>query len=277
MTVEISSGWPAATGSLSCTLVDSLDSFILDDLSPESCVQLISDSEENRGEVVLAATGNTGTTGFLLVTDCPRWEVVGGIQYLTTVQGNLLDSFEGTQVYSVQLKLPKTYEKLTLRLPPSAKSCWLYCVQVVTSKMECVRVGHFDIRNVNHLLGDDKQLSNKAEKFKSLFENFQPSQNSSVSTDLLKSPPKMSDLILNPMLLQSMLGQSTSPKNTLPPAPDTGKQNTDSNILFLKSYIDKKFEVMEQNILKVIEDKDKIQNVKLDKILEHLNSVKNDR
>eukprot|EP00090_Calanus_glacialis_P031687 TRINITY_DN5267_c0_g1_i1.p1 TRINITY_DN5267_c0_g1~~TRINITY_DN5267_c0_g1_i1.p1 ORF type:complete len:276 (+),score=67.32 TRINITY_DN5267_c0_g1_i1:44-871(+) len=275
MTVEISSGWSTTTGSLACSVVSSLESFSLDDLTPNSCVHLSWCSDDDRGELVLTATRSTAVSGFLLVTDCPRWEVVGGIQYLTSVQGDLLDSFEGTQVFSVQLKLPKTYEKLTLRLPPSVRSCWLYCVQAVTEKIESVKIGHFDLNNVNILLGEEKQLSNKAEKFKSLFENFQASQNNPGASDMLKSPPKMSDLMLNPMLLHSMMGKPHSPLK--PRTPITENPDTDTNFLLLKTYIDKKFEIMEHNIMKVIEEKDKLQNVKLDKILEHLHSVKNDR
>jgi len=281
MEVEISSSWPTSSGSLACSVGESLESFTLDDLTPDSCVHLSSDGDDDRGEVVLAAAEFLAISEFLIVTDCARWEVVGGIQYLSSVQGDLLDSFEGTNVYSVQLKLQKAHEKLTIRLPPSTRSCWLYSMQVVLTRKENVRIGHFDIKNVNHLLGDEKQLSNKAEKFKSLFENFQSSQNSPSASDLLKSRPKMSDLMMNPLLLQTLMGKPSLPVNTvnsLPVetvnSPSALSDNKSTDFMLLKTYIDKKFEDMEQNIMKVIVEKDKQQNEKLDQILDKLNLVK---
>jgi len=282
MPVGISSSWPCVTGTLACTEVSSLDSFQLSDISPDGCVHLGSDSEsDSRGELTLTTTGNFSISGVLIVTDCPRWEVVGGIQYLKSVQGTLLDSFEGTNLFSVQLKLQKSYEKLTLRLPPSVRSCWVYCAQVVSTVQGSVRMGHFDINNVNNLLGVEKQLSSKAEKFKSLFENFQSCQSSSDrSKELTNVPPKMSDLMLNPMLMQSMLGHSTNNTTSSGVTEDgspLNNENKDTNFVFLKTYIDKKFEKMELNILRVIQEKDRIQNEKLDIILKHLNPVKDDR
>merc|ERR1712179_522546 len=162
------------------------------------------------GEIVIAAAGSAVISEFLLVTDCPRWEVMAELQYLTSAQGELLDSFEGTNVYSAQLKLPKLYDKLTLRLPPSVRSCWLYSVQVVTSRKDNAEAiaGHFDIKSVNNLIGDGKQLSQKAENFKCLFEKFQVGSGAS---ELSTGPPKMNDLMHNPLLLQALMQRPSLP------------------------------------------------------------------
>jgi len=269
MEVEVTTHWQIVTGSLTCTTVPSLENFSFDSVNPDSCVYISSDSSEQRGEILLAVKGSSAISEFLVITDCPRWEIVAGLQYLTSVQGELVDCFDGTNVYSVQLKLPKTYEQLTLRLPPSGTSCWIYSLQVVTKEIERPRVGHFDINSVNNLIGDEKQLSNKAEHFKSLFEKFQANQSSS---KLSTEPPKVSDLMLNPLLLQTMMQ-----KKPIPPSPVTDKQNSEEQFLLLKAYIDSKFKVMEENILKIVAEKDKEQNAKLDQIISQLNELKNDR
>ena len=267
----MTTGWPILSGTLTCSTVSTLESVSLDSVSPDSCVHISSENSDTRGEVVITATSSAALSGFLLVTDCPRWEIVAGLQYLTSVQGELLDSFEGTQVYSVQLKLPKLYDKLTLRLPPSITSCWLYSVQVVTSRKETttIGVGHFDINTVNHLIGDGKQLSQKAENFKGLFEKFQAGSGAS---QLPTEPPKMSDLVHNPLLLQSLMQ-----KPSLPACPISEKQSNGDQFLLLKGYIDRKFEVMEENILKVIAEKDREQSAKLDRIIDQLNAGNNNR
>jgi len=82
----------------------------------------------------------------------------------------------------------------------------------------------------------------------------------------------MSDLMHNPLLLQALMQ-----KPSLPPPPKSEEQSNRDQFLLLKDYIDRKFEVMEENILKVIAEKDREQSAKLDKIIDQLNAERNNR
>lgn len=90
----LSSTWTPVSGDLSGPLVmlDSLDLFSLDQLALDHCVQLApSPTSSDRCELeVLSSRVTTSITSLVLVSSCPRWEVVGDLQYLLSLQGTPL-------------------------------------------------------------------------------------------------------------------------------------------------------------------------------------------
>ena len=83
MNVSISSNWRQTTGSLSLAKVCDIDDVDPEDLSAESCVLLTHPIEDERGELII--TGSV--SAILLITDAPRWEVLGNLGYLFSVHG----------------------------------------------------------------------------------------------------------------------------------------------------------------------------------------------
>ena len=156
------------------------------------------------------------------------------------------------KIYSVKIVLKsRTYERITLRLPPNCSSCWLYKASAVVSNEPrqpptASSLGHFDLQNINSLLPSSSQskLSDGAEKFKSLFDSFQSSGGGS------KLGPGSSMMSMN-------ISQH-------PAAP--------SDTFMLKSYIDFKFEELEKKVVTLIEDKDRNNQAKLERIITLLES-----
>ena len=102
-------------------------------------------------------------------------------------------------------------------------------------------LGHFDLQNINSLLptSSASTLSDGAGKFKSLFDSF---QSSGAGRQL---DPSMMMMMMNKSGIQqenNSHSQRTSPSETL----------------MLKSYIDMKFEQLEKKVIKIIDEKDKI-------------------
>ena len=63
----------------------------LDSLEPGDCCRLSGAGRAGqRLEVELSAESQEEITAFALVTDCPRWEVLIGQQYFTSIQGKRL-------------------------------------------------------------------------------------------------------------------------------------------------------------------------------------------
>jgi len=280
MAVNLSSSWSLQSGSLNCSIVGSIENFDAEDICTENCSLLVKCDSDVRGELIFEAPSGVGITGILLVTDRPRWELLGGIEFLCSVQGKLLDNFDDVSVYTVQRNLNKVFERITLRLPPPAQSCWLYAVQVTTSLMVSQKVGHFDVNSVNQILGDSKQLSNNAQKFKSVFDMFQATHNSS---SFMQLSSNIGNLMLNPPVTlsggknntSSELPLQQSERSNASPTTDTNQgsllQPHDDNFMLLKMYIDQKFISLERNIMKSIEDRDRVINSKLDLIINKVN------
>ena len=164
-----------------------------------------------------------------------------------------MEEIEGSKVYYVDINLSsRTFEKLTLRLPPSVQSCWLYGIFVKCSdKMKTFAPNqHFNLHNINSLLSDSSQISSNAEKFKDLFDTFQ------------RTGP-----------LQSAFLASSGASLDINHKPESCSSNDpvlESNIPVLKMYIDSKFQELENRIMSKIEENEQKQNAKLDKIIELL-------
>ena len=174
------------------------------------------------------------------------------MQYLFSKTGKLIEKVEESSVYLVKISLKnEAFDKFILRLPPSIKSCWIYGVFVEKKTTPVIKPNfnqHFDVESINSLLSNSSHLSSNAEKFKSLFDNFQGTGASSMS---MPTAP-----ILNPSTSNlNSSGDSDSP-----------------NFQFLKFYIDSKFQQLEEKLIRIIEEKDKVQNDKLDIMIKLLES-----
>jgi len=245
-TITITSNWSQSNGSLSVTHVASAKDIDLDTMTPEACVLLSPlDGEDERCQVVLSGPVDS----IVVITDCPRWEVVGNIQYLFSCSGKIIEEVEDSKIFSVEVSLKKhSFDKITLRLPPTAKACWIYSVFVEKKcSPSAPNSQHFDLKNINNLMSSSSKLSSNAEQFKTLFDTFQSSASHNI--------PQMG------MIPKSMPNSSGDSSTDLP---------------LLKFYIDKKFLELEDKLTKKIEQNAKVQNDKLDtiiKLLEHQRSM----
>ena len=167
--------------------------------------------------------------------------------------GELIDEAEDSKIYSVKILLKsRSYEKVTLRLPPACSSCWIYKASAVLGekpKPIHSNLGHFDLENINNLLptSNASTLSDGAEKFKNLFDSFQSSG---------------AGRHLDPSMMMMMNRGADQQDNN-----SRSQRTSPSETLMLKSYIDMKFEQLEKKVIKIIDEKDKINQSKLDRII----------
>ena len=167
--------------------------------------------------------------------------------------GQLIDDAEDSKIYSVKILLKsRSYEKVILRLPPACSSCWIYQASAVVCtepRPTPSSLGHFDLHNINSLLptSSASTLSDGAGKFKNLFDSFQSSG---------------AGRQLEPSLMMMMSRSANQQDNN-----SHSQRTSPSETLMLKSYIDMKFEQLEKKVIKIIDEKDKINQSKLDRII----------
>ena len=201
-----------------------------------------------------------------LTSSRPLWEVVGGLQYIASLRGQKFDlgEEEGEEeelaMFKGSLVLTPGHSRLTLRLPPSSTSpVWLFSLAVKLSPAPLPKTsGHFSLNSVDSLLTNSQPLSDKAQQFRSIFQAFQ------TSGPLSSIPPA------------TMSQNSPAPLSSpAAPAQDGGSGNTPlqesppsaASLLLFKSYIDQKFEALEEKLLGSIAASEQAQSARLDKIL----------
>merc|ERR1712083_767947 len=137
---------------------------------------------------------------------------------------------------------------------------WLFSLAVTLAPAPLPTAsGHFSLTSVDSLLTNSQPLSDKAQQFRAVFQAFQ------MSGPLSGLPPTL----VSP-------GPSLSS-----PAPPTAGGDIDNStaqdsptsaasLLLFKSYIDQKFETLEEKLLGAIAASERAQSAKLDKILKLL-------
>ena len=168
--------------------------------------------------------------------------MLGNLQYLFSSSGTVMEEVEDSKVYSVEVSLRTlNYGRYVLRVPPSVQSCWIYSVFVEKANLPLKSSPrpHFNLENINNLMSDTKGLSTKAEQFKTLFDTFQNSGPLNVPLSMATGP--------------SLLTGNSEDKS--------------SNLSMLKFYIDQKFKDLEEKVMKKLDESEKVQPAKLDKIL----------
>ena len=240
--ILISSNWSQANGSLSVITVDNIAEIDLDEMmTPESCVLLSPDHNDDRGHLEISGP----LTSVTLITDNQRWEVLGNMQYLFSSSGKVIEEMDESKVYSVEMSLKSSNcGRYIFRLPPSVQSCWIYSVIVEKARIPLKAspaTAHFDLENIKNLMSDTKGLSSNAETFKSLFDNFQ-------SSSPFMVPPSLQTNS------SSLTGNSTS-------------DDKSHELTVMKFYIDKKLKDLEEKVLRRIEESERVQSKKLDKII----------
>jgi len=267
MCVRVTSSWSVSSGTLSAKPLSSLSDASLDHMtSPEDCVHLERKDEDTRGEVFLEVAPNQSITGLVLSSSCPRWEVVGGIQYIDTLKGHKLELEEGDDeipVYYGSMEFNKGHCKVTLKIPPGdLASCWIFLLGVTLDRSGRVApsIGHFSLSSVDSILSSSSQpLSEKAQQFRTLFNSFQ-----SMGPMQGPGPPFVS--------FPGGLENDSTPSVAQPPSVSSaGDLESSGSFLWLKSYIDQKFLHLEERLVKTVEEANKEQNDKLDTILRKLN------
>ena len=246
--IIISSNWNQSNGSLKALSVDNMVELDLDEMmDPESCV-FLSPGEENDERGHLEISGPVASV--TMVTDNQRWEVLGNMQYLFSSSGKLIKELEPLKVYSVEMSLKSSpCGGYKLRLPPSVQSCWIYSVFVEKSTLplKSSPAAHFDLENIKNLMSDTKGLSNNAETFKTLFDTYQSS---------------------NPLL-----GPIQSNSSSL--SGNSSTEDKSQQLTVMKFYIDKKLKDLEEKILRRIDESERMQSEKLDKIMSLLETRSN--
>jgi len=312
MTVKITTNWAVKNGLIESPLIVNHDEimdqhFDFEKVCLENCVEIAAEnnsdakevdienvSDDSQGKLTLSSSSGQ-IKGFVIASEAKRVEVhASSGEYLTTAHGQLFDDFEGIKVYVTKVALKTGRNDVVVSLPRSSSSCWIFCVEVSVSKSsKSAHLGTFDMSNVNSLLSSSNMpLSQNANNFKKIFENFQP--NSCVAPkmcDMMSSDassnsstiPKMSDILGNPLLLQSLLSAQAGTKGLMPekctetrhasePSPILPTEELSSLQSILQKYIDKKFQDLENNLMRRIDMLEKDQNKKLDLILERLSA-----
>lgn len=274
------------------TLQDDSAGLDIDSIDADSCVQL-SRNRDGLNEIRLASSSHL-IRGLNILSENKHFELFANSEFISTAQGSLFDSFDGSKIYVYDIDVDPALSSLELRIPGSSwVSVWMYKIRVrctARGKDEVGPVGGtFDMSKVNKLLPTEKPLSKNAENFKTLFENFQSSRLGGVS----HGPPKMSDLMANPMLMAGFMKMNpnlypptitsslrppspSSPPSSSSPSPQTinksdGAIDLESKLkLEMQTYLDLKFTQLESRILQRVEESEAKILQRLDLVLDKL-------
>ncbi|KAL5283631.1 hypothetical protein ACFFRR_006098 [Megaselia abdita] len=186
-----------------------------------------------------------------IVCDCPRIELFKGKadEYQRTIYGELEDDFEDVKIYKYEVT-SGLCESASLRF--LTKDCQITILGLflgVRKTTNLLSEGSINLENVQNILGNSK-LSPSAEKCKDFLQMFMKSGQS--------SSPSPIDLMPG---LQGINLNGNPPLTVTEPPSMTNE---------LKFYVDFKFKEMEHKINKKIDDFERSQNDKLDRILELL-------
>jgi len=271
MAVRATSSWEVAAGNIAslAEVVAAEEDWEGEAEDAEKCVRL---EGEGRGELVLEASPGNVISWVGLTSSRPLWEVVGGLQYIASLRGQKLDlgeeeneEDEELAVFRGSLLLAPGHSRLTLRLSPSSTSpVWFFSLAVTLAPAPLpTSTGHFSLTSVDSLLTDSQPLSDKAQQFRAVFQAFQ------TSGPLSGLPP-------------TLVPPGPSLSSPAPPTSggDTGNSTAQdspssaASLLLFKSYIDQKFEALEEKLLGAIAASESAQDAKLDKILKLLENQK---
>jgi len=266
--------------------------FDFENVCLENCIEIAAvDSKDLAAKLNISCTGQIKEV--VIASEAKRLEVHDGLgEYLSTVQGEIFDDFEGIKVYVTKIPLTTALSNVLISFPSGNSSCWIFSVQVtVIEGGKSPHLGSFDMSNVNSLLQNSSApLSKNANNFKKIFENFQSNpvpggslleatrlpQMSDISgppqMSDISGPPQMSDLLGNPLLLQSLVSMQAPAQKTSPdPQSELCEPSQKASLEhLLQKYIDKKFQDLEIKIMQRIDVLEKNQNKKFDSILERL-------
>jgi len=273
MAVRATSSWEVAAGNIAslAEVVAAEEDWEGEAEDAEKCVRL---EGEGRGELVLEASPGSVISWVGLTSSRPLWEVVGGLQYIASLRGQKLNlGEEGNEeqedeelaVFKGSLLLAPGHSRLTLRLPPSSTSpVWFFSLAVTLAPAPLpTATGHFSLTSVDSLLSNSQPLSDKAQQFRAVFQAFQ------TSGPLSGLPP-------------TLVPPGPSLSSPAPPTSggDTGNSTAQdspssaASLLLFKSYIDQKFEALEEKLLGAVAASERAQAAKLDKILKLLENQK---
>jgi len=297
--VEIETTCPASrhpSSLLLTSLQDDSAGLDMESIDADSCVQL-SHNKDCLNEIRLTSASHL-ICGLNILSENKHFELFANSEFISTAQGSLFDSFDGSKIYMFDIDVDPALASLQLRIPGSSwVSVWMFKIQVrctARGKEEKGSAGGtFDMSKVNKLLPSEKPLSKNAENFKTLFENFQSNRLEGAS----QGPPKMSDLMANPMLMAGFMKMkaefnpptastlsphppASPPSSSLRPSPPSPSQTinkSDGAIdlesklkLEMQTYLDFKFAQLESRILRRVEESEAKIFQRLDLILDKL-------
>ena len=234
-------------------------------------------------------------TGVGILSSSPLWEVVGGIHYLASIRGDKIslgveeevgeeekvkveEVKEGSKekgeemfVYQGRLSLGQGHASLTLRLPPSASSCWVYALaaSLAPAPAPAPASSHFSMPTVDHLLATNpRPLSDKALQFRAMFQAFQTSGPLAPSPGPLGQEPAPSSLHAPPSTPASSNSAPPSISTTsAPPSTPAPPSLAAPSLLLMQPYIDSKFASLESRLLAAVAAAEQRQAARLDAIL----------
>jgi len=259
--------------------------FSFADIEADKCVQL---SREIDCDGVIKLTCDQYSIALVkLVSEFRLLEVFANNQFIYSAQGALFDEFDGTKIYTSDIKVRGTAlerHEIVLRIPGSWQSSWIYSIEAHLSEFsrQPMITGNFDLTHVNQMLSDHQRpLSKNAQNFKTLFENFQinppgGSTNNDVGNitrTAIVQPPKMADLLANPLLLNNLTNSSPvmTEQTILEPKPSDSSElekplETCESELSpeCRAYINKKIMDMEKSVTEKINRSEKILTARIE-------------
>lgn len=249
-----------------------------DDVDAENCVECKrhGDSQDPLRLSLTLSDPNKVISRICVISQSKRIEIHEGDlensgSYIMTISGNLLDdSDDDFLVYNINETLEtNSLPRILLKFTHIQDSCWILKFTIVQKNRDTSlnKFNRFNLQSLDSMLQKDNvKLSNNAQEFKQLFEAFQKSTPPSAMLGMQGLPRNFESAAQSLILAKS--GGDTEASiidSAIPSSGDKSKVHDCDQCSFQMSE-------MEKRLMSKIEELERTQNEKLDKILSLLST-----
>lgn len=258
-----------------------------DDVEAENCVEC-KQPEDTKDPLRLSLTlsdPNKVISRICVISQSKRIEIHEGDlensgSYIMTISGNLLDdSDDDFLVYNIDetLNTISLFPRILLKFTNIVgDSCWILKFTIV-QKIKDTSLNNFNRFNLHSLDSmlqkDNVKLSNNAQEFKQLFETFQKSGPPSTMLGLMQGGlPQNFESAAQSLIFAKSSGDTTEDTSIINSAIPSSRDK--SKVLHDCDQCSFQMSEMEKRLKTKIEELERTQNEKLDKIISLLSSTK---
>lgn len=288
--IKIETNWSTTSALSKCIgVVDETDfkGINHDDVEAVNCVEC-KQPEDTKDPLRLSLTlsdPNKVISRICVISQSKRIEIHEGDlensgSYITTVSGSLLDdSDDDFLVYNIDetLNTISLFPRILLKFTNIVgDSCWILKFTIV-QKIKDTSLNNFNRFNLHSLDSmlqkDNVKLSNNAQEFKQLFETFQKSGPPSTMLGLMQGGlPQNFESAAQSLILAKSSGDTTEDTSIINSAIPSSRDK--SKVLHDCDQCSFQMSEMEKRLKTKIEELERTQNEKLDKIISLLSSTK---